>query len=188
MGFDVNDMGLLKQLHDKYVKEIDTNNTNNKEENGMENFKEGLSNIEKAVKDLKAKELTKAQKQMENFLNDGIDPVVKASKEKFLTMTANQQAEIRKNNPEMFEKMFPSEKVEMPMPQGYKEFKKLITDRPEDSHKLPYAHRLYASIMDAEFTAFLHVAETSIKAEQNSKMYNQKLKELEAAEKAADQK
>lgn len=76
-----------------------------KEESEMKEVVEGLGNVQKAVEGLKQREPYKWEKQAEKFLNDGVDPIVKASKEKFLGMTHREQAEFRKANAELYEKM-----------------------------------------------------------------------------------
>ena len=55
--------------------------------------------VEEAVKRLKSKEKTIAQKQMEALLNDGVDPMIKAAKDKFLSMDTKSQAAWRKRKP-----------------------------------------------------------------------------------------
>lgn len=59
----------------------------------------------KKLSKLKTKEKTIAQKQMKAPLNNG-DPLVNATKEKFLSMTINQQATWKQANKEAYLKLF----------------------------------------------------------------------------------
>lgn len=150
---------------------------------------EGLGKVKAAVDGLKAREPYKWEKQVENFLNDGVDPRVAAAKEKFLEMGAREQAAFRQANPELYEKMFPSEKVEMPKPNNYDTFKKLVMQNEKDVAKLPYNVRLFAANNDPEFAAYIAVADASLQAAQNTNMGNpllKKMKEMEAAKVAQE--
>src|SRR5690606_10135017 len=129
----------------------------------------------------------KWEKQAENFLNDGIDPRIKAAKEKFLKLTHREQAEFRKNNPELYEKMFPEQKVNIPKPANYDTFKQLVMQNEKDVVKLPYNVRLYAKHHDLEFDAYITVADITLKLNQsdgNSNPISKKLKDMEEAEKS----
>ena len=157
------DKELLERLYAKYVKNDEGGDTSISKE-----IVEGLGKVKEAVESLKAREPEAWEKQAENFLNDGIDPRIKAVKEKFLKLSHKEQAEFKQANPELFEKMFPEQKVNIPKPANYDTFKQLVMQNEKDVSKLPYAVRLYAKHHDPEFDKVITVADMSVKAQQES--------------------
>lgn len=137
-------------LYNKFVVKKDE-----KEEKDMKEVTEGLKQVEEAVKQLHPKEQTTLDSQLDNFLNDGVDPRVKAAKEKFLKMNAKEQAQERQKNPELYEAMFPTPKVEIPKPAMYDQMKEAIMADPSRLSRVPLAVFNYAAQSDEEFFNFM---------------------------------
>lgn len=169
---------LLERLYNKYVKNEGDDKDMSKE------IVEGLEKVRGAVESLKEREPSKWEKQVENFLNDGIDPRIKAAKEKFLTLNHREQAKFKRDYPELYEKMFPEQKVNIPKPANYDTYKQLVYQNEKDVAKLPYNVRLYAKHHDPEFDNVITVADASLKAKQTTNKGNPLLKKLKDMEKA----
>jgi hypothetical protein len=129
-----------------------------------------FDSLEEAIKSLgKKPEKTELEKQLDNFLGTEQTQKIEQAKNQFLSLSKVKQAEFKKSNPALYEAMFPTEEINIPKPSNYEAEKALIMkSEGKDISKLSYGSRLYAHHHDAEFNAFIQVADASLKAKQGS--------------------
>lgn len=197
MSLDTNSKTILDQLYNKYVLGMNDElmGALGKDGGKMSNeLVEGLGKVADEVKKLQKPEPTSLDKALESFLSDGVDPRVKAAKDKYLNMSTNEQARLKETNPELYNAMFPKEEVSIPKPANYDAFKELVMSNENDITKLPYNARLYAMTHDKEFADYITVADASLMAKQTTdtknpvaKKYQEGLDTKRAEREAAEQ-
>jgi len=140
-------------------------------EKNMEAIMEKMGDIAEKLGDLKPKEKTKAEKQMEKLIA-GNDPLKEAAMEKYLAMDTRSQAAWRHENKEAYDKLFPEETVSIPKPANYSAIKEKIMNDPSKLHTVPMNVWTYANVADKSFYEFMEGAGEVIRAEQSAKAAN----------------